>query len=247
MSDLTETTTEVFSIDDALDGLSRTELVAMRDAGAEVLNCQRVLRKTSSNIVGEVLKNQGTFFEWNHYPKGDAIDRETHSQYYYHAHPKPDRPGEHGHFHTFLRYGGMPTGVEPAPLQFPQKENKNRIGAHLIAVSMDKKGYAVKLFTTNRWVTDETWYDADQMARMIGRFEIDHTFPSWATNRWLSAMITLFRPQILHLLKCRDRTIADWTEQHPDTDVFEDRGLEVTSEMSINIDDQVAAVARALG
>ena len=93
-----------FNIDDALKGADtgRAELTVMRDAGTEVLNCQRVLRKTSSNIVGEILRNQGTFFEWNHYPKGDAIDRETHSQYYYHAHPKSDRPGEHGHFHNFL-------------------------------------------------------------------------------------------------------------------------------------------------
>ena len=43
---------------------------------------------------------------------------------------------------------------------FAQEENKNRIGAHVVAISMDKKGYASKMFTTNRWVTDETWYDA---------------------------------------------------------------------------------------
>lgn len=247
MNDLPEATSSDFAIDDALKGLTKTELTVMRDAGAEVLNCQRVLRKTSSNIVGEILRNQGTFFEWNHYPKGDAIDRETHSQYYYHAHPKSDRPGEHGHFHNFLRYGGMPAGMEPEKLDFPQKANKNRIGAHVVAISMDKKGYASKMFTTNRWVTDETWYDAAQMARMIGRFNIDHTFPSWATNRWLSAMIPLFRPQILHLLKLRDVAVADWRAKAPGTDVFEDRGLEVTSEMSINVDDQVAAIARALG
>lgn len=248
MSDVAQTSVDTtgFSLEPALAALPRDELETMRAAGEEVLNCQRVLRKTSSNVVGEILKNQGTFYQWNHYPKGDAIDWETHSQYYYHAHPKDERPGEHGHFHTFLRYQGMPSGVSPSTLTFPQKDNKNRIGAHVIAVSCDKKGYASKLFTTNRWVTDETWYPAAEMIRMIDRFEIDHTFPSWATNRWLSAVIKLFKPQIVHLLEHRDIAVTQWQSDNPEKDAFEDRTLEVTSELSVDADDQIKAVASFL-
>lgn len=226
----------------ALAQLPQSELKVMRDAGETVLNCQRVLRKTSSNVVGEVLRHQGTFYQWNHYPKGDAIDWETHSQYYYHAHPKDERPGEHGHFHTFLRYQGMPGGVEPQQVDPPQKANANRIGAHIVAVSCDKKGYASKLFTTNRWVTDETWYPAEQMVRMIDRFEIDHTFPSWATNIWLTGVIRLFRPQIRHLLEQRDLAVAAWQARFPDRDVFEDRELEITSELDVDVEAQMAAL-----
>ncbi len=230
----------------ALSQLARSELERMLAAGAEVLNCQRVLRKTSSNVVAELLRHQGTFYEWNHFPKGDAIDWDTHSQYYYHAHPKDERPGEHGHFHTFLRYAGMPAGVSPLPLDHPQSPNENRIGAHIIAVSMDKKGYGTKLFTVNRWVTDETWYPAPEVARMIERFEIDHTFPSWASNRWLSHVLILFKPQILSLLTQRDARIATWKARNPGTDVFEDRALEVTSECTIDVDRQIKAIKAAL-
>ncbi|MGY8993982.1 MAG: DUF6969 family protein, partial [Rhodospirillales bacterium] len=72
----------------------------MLKAGEEVKHIWEVLNRTSDNVVGEILRHQGTFFEWDHYPKGDAFDRETHSQYFYHAHPSPMSDMEHGHFHT---------------------------------------------------------------------------------------------------------------------------------------------------
>ncbi len=237
--------TPCFDLAAALAGRSRADLDRMRAAGEVVLNCQRVLRKTSSNVVGEVLRHQGTFYQWNHYPKGDAIDWETQSQYYYHSHPEAERPGEHGHFHTFLRYDGMPDGVEPAPVDPPQKANSARIGAHIAAVCCDRKGYATKLFTTNRWVTDETWYPAADMIRMIERFEIDHTFPSWATNVWLTHLMRLFDPQIRYLLERRDEAVAAWQGRYPDRDVFEDRDLEVTSELDIDVEAQMAVLRDA--
>ena len=88
------------------DLLSQQDLEEMWSAGQQVLNCYRVLAKSNDNIVGELLKGQGTFYEMDHYPPGDVFDSETNSQYYYHAH----RGGEHGHFHTFLRSDGMPAG-----------------------------------------------------------------------------------------------------------------------------------------
>lgn len=236
-----------FDLHRALAACAPEELEELRAAGAEVLECQRVLRKTSSNVVAEVLRHQGTFYQWTHYPKGDAIDWETQSQYYYHAHPKEERPGEHGHFHTFLRYQAMPPDVAPMPLAHPQAPSDNRVGAHLIALSMDKKGYAVKAFTTNRWVTDETWYSALDLARMLPRFRMDHTFPSWAANRWLSAAMVLFRPQILHLFAARDRIVAARAAADPARDVFEDRAFDVISELDIDVETQVAAIAHAMG
>lgn len=218
----------------------------MAAAGAEVAECYRVLEKVGSNIVAEILRGQDGFYEWNHYPEGDAVDWETHSQYYYHAHADDERPGEHGHFHTFLRYEGMPDGLDPAALDVPQTENEDRIGAHLVAVSMDAKGFPIRLFTVNRWVTDETWYAAADVAAMLPHFEMDHTHPSWATNRWLSAMLVLFRPQIVDLLEQRDAAVARWCDAHRDIDVFEDRSLEVISETAISVDKQIAAIRSAL-
>ena len=93
------------------DALPRARLEAMAEAAEVVVDCHRVLAKSGENMVSELLRGIETFYEWDHYPEGDIYDHETHSQYYYHAHPKEERPGEHGHFHTFLRPKGMPKGI----------------------------------------------------------------------------------------------------------------------------------------
>ncbi|MHA1544119.1 MAG: DUF6969 family protein, partial [Alphaproteobacteria bacterium] len=211
------------------------QLIAMHEAGAEVLECFRVLARAKSNTVAEVLRNQGEFLQWDHFPKGDVVDWETHSQYYYHAHTKEGRPGEHGHFHTFMRYKGMSKKLKPMALEIPQEDNDDRIGSHLIGISMDKKGFPIKLFTTNRWITDETWYTCEDVISMLDDFEIDHTYPSWATNRWLTGMVRLFRAQIEDLILKRDKKIKMWQKKHPGKDVFEDRDLEVLSQCKVSV------------
>lgn len=232
--------------DDLLNDYGREELEVMLAAGYEVRECMRVLYKVGLNVVGEILKGQGTFYEMQHYPKGDVFDPDTHSQYYYHAH-RPES-GEHGHFHTFLRAAGMPKGICPAPYsgQAPRPLGKDAL-SHIVAISMDRHGSPTHLFTTNRWVTGETWYRADDVIAMMDRFAIDHAWPSWPTNRWITAMLQLFRPQIVHLLQERDRVVAEWAQRHPDRDVYEDRELEITSMMPISIDEQIAALERHLG
>ena len=101
--------------------LPLAQLQAMRLAGREILEMYRVLKKVELNIVGEVLLdalNKGeTFYEFNHYPDDDVYDRETHAQYYYHAHRS--ETGEHGHFLCFLRPRGMPAGVSPSNIPRP--------------------------------------------------------------------------------------------------------------------------------
>jgi Domain of unknown function (DUF6969) len=223
------------------------QLIAMHEAGAEVLECFRVLAKAKSNTVAEVLRNQGEFLQWDHFPKGDVVDWESHSQYYYHAHTKAGRPGEHGHFHTFMRYKGMSKKLKPMALEIPQEDNDDRIGSHLIGISMDKKGFPIKLFTTNRWITDETWYTGEEVISMLGDFEIDHTYPSWATNRWLTGMVRLFRAQIEDLILKRDKKIKMWQKKHPGKDVFEDRDLEVLSQCKVSVEEQIRGLEKALG
>lgn len=226
-----------------LASLPRDRLTRMHAAGLEVRECHRVLGKGGLNIVGEVLKGQGTFYQLNHYPKGDVFDRDTQSQYYYHAH----RDGEHGHFHTFLRAPGMPPGLHPVPdakgRDWPRGDQAL---AHIVAVSMDKLGFPLRLFTTNRWVTGETWYDAPAIIAMLDRFEIDHAYPSWPTNRWITAMLRLFHPQVVALLKARDAGLAAHRAAHPGVDVYEDKALEVISEMAIDVEAQIAAIEAAL-
>ena len=227
-----------------LGRLPRARLEAMHAAGAEVLECLRVLDKAGLDLVSEVLRGQGTFYELEHYPSDDVFDRDTHAQYYYHAHRGA---AEHGHFHTFLRAPGMPTGV--APVSYSGEEvwpEGDESISHLIAISMDAFGRPVSLFAVNRWVSAEAWYPAEDVIRMLDRFAIDHAFPSWPVNRWIRAMLQLFRPQIEALVRHRDVVVDAWRHSHPDSDVFEDRRLDVTGEFVVSIDAQIAAVEAAL-
>lgn len=227
------------------EDLGRERLLRMREAGREVQECYRVLEKVDANVVGEILKGQGTFYEWDHYPEGDVYDHETHAQYYYHAH-RPEE-GEHGHFHTFVRRDGIPEEIKPiensGETQWPMGDD---VICHIIAISMDKRGYPTHLFTTNRWVTGENWYAAEDAISLIDSFAIDHAFPSWPANRWISAMVALFRPQIVDLVRRRDKRIEAWRAEHPGLDVFEDRELEITSIASISVNQQIKQIERAL-
>ena len=228
-----------------LDSLFRAQLETMAEAGAEVLECFRVLKKGGLNIVGECLKDQGTFYEFDHYPSGDVYDEETHAQYYYHAHR--GIAGEHGHFHTFLRQGAIPEDVKPVPYSGEAKwpEGSDAV-CHLVAISMDVYGFPIGLFSTNRWVTDEVWYAAEDVIAMLDRFEIDHAHPSWPVNRWISAMFVLFRPEIEGLIVHRDASIAAWRAARPGVDVFEDRDLEVTGEVRISVKERIEQLSALL-
>jgi hypothetical protein len=225
--------------------LALTRLRDMVDAGTQVKDALRALDKAGANAVGQCLANQGTFYELDHYPEGDVYDDEFASQYYYHAHREDQ--DEHGHFHTFLRAKAMPKRIKPAPYDGDSKRPLGKDAlCHFVAISMNGPGLPTGLFTTNRWVTDETFYAAQDTIDMLDRFKIDHTFPCLATNNLISAMLRLFRPQIEDLLHQRDEIIANWAADHPDVDVYEDRDLELTSHTSIDIDKQIAAVNRAI-
>ncbi|MDD2919518.1 hypothetical protein [Rhodoferax sp.] len=231
---------------DDLHDLTTDELLAMRAAGQDVMACYRVLDKGGLNVVGEMLRGQGEFIELNHFPDDDVFDRDSQSQYYYHAHRGLD--GEHGHFHTFVRQPGMPEGMVPVVCQAsePWPQGTDAL-CHLIAISMNAYGFPTGLFTTNRWVTDEAWYSAADAARLLARFRIDHAAPSWPVNRWISAMFVLFRPQMASLLMQRDVTVANWAARHPAADVFEDRALDITSAMPISVEQQISRVEALLG
>ena len=112
---------------------------------------------------------------------------------------------------------------------------------------MDRHGFPIGMFSTNRWVTAENWFAADDVIAMLDRFVIDHAFPSWPVNRWITAMVVLFRPTIEALLRERDAALRAWQTKHPQRDVFEDRELEIMSQARISIDDQIAAVRAAIG
>jgi len=223
--------------------LPRETLEGMAEAGVQIFECYRLLAKHGENIVGEVLKGQGTFYEYDHCPAGDVYDPETHSQYYYHAH----RTGEHGHFHAFLRDHGMPNGLRPIEqTRAAFMDERDDKLSHLIAISMNQAGFPIALFTTNRWVTADNWYVADDVIAMLDSFRMDMAYPSLPVNIWINNMFSLFRPQIEELIRMRDAKIAGWAETHRDQDVFEDRELSITSVRKISVERQLGRVHKAL-
>jgi hypothetical protein len=152
----------------------------------------------------------------------------------------------------------MPSGVAPLllpelavadvtalpPQAAPLKRGERDEVSHLIAIAIDIRGEPIRLFTTNRWVTGETWYRAEDVTRMLDRFVIAEREPSVVLNRWIGAMIHLFHPQIAALLQARDETVMAWRRRRR-THVFEDPRLEITSSLDIQLDTQLALVDRA--
>jgi Domain of unknown function (DUF6969) len=211
--------------------LGEGELEIMAEAGRAVLAATRALARARHNIVSALLADAEAFYQWDHHPPGDAIDRTTGAQYFYHAHPPDPAFPEHGHFHCFMRSaaGDARPGL-----------------CHLVAISMDAAGEPTRLFTVNRWVTGESWLPAARLAPLLARFAVRRAGPSAPVDRWISGMLGLFGPQIRALQRERDRRFAAWRRRHPGQDAFEDRGLEVIGALEIAVPAQIAAVNRAL-
>ncbi len=224
-----------------LTGLSPGAVLAMRTAALEISECYRVLSRGGLNVVGELLRGHEAFFEDDHYPSGDVFDAETGSQYYYHAHRGIEL--EHGHFHTFLRGKGLLPDCRAAGVQADDPEvPKNSQLVHLVGISMDPWGFPMALFATNRWVTGETWLGADEIEPLLANFDIDHAWPSWPVNRWMSAMLVLFRPQVMALLRQRDELIEQWRARYPAQNPYEDTRLEMTGWVPVAPDRQTLAL-----
>jgi hypothetical protein len=202
--------------------------------------------------------------DWRHFPEGDGYDPASHAQYFYHHHPETAEPAyarrgeprEFGHFHLFLRAAGMPPGLSPLLLpelavanapaarqSAPQKRGAHDEVCHLVAIALDSRGEPIRLFTTNRWVTGETWYGAEDVIRMLDRFRLHRDGGSSALlNCWLTALVRLFQPEISALLRRRDRTITEWRWRRRGN-AFEDERLEITSVLDIDLEARLAAAA----
>ena len=243
------------------NALPREQLDSMAAAGERVVECDRALAEGGTDVVAEVLRGHGEFRDWDHYPPGNVYDSRSNSLFYYHAHPYHAHPAmrrddEHGHFHTFLRAEGMPSGVEPAPLPVLQlgqagmlielPEGSHDGLCHMIGIAMSPAGVPIRLFTTNRWVTGETWYAADDVITLLDCFLMDSDKPAPPVNVWTTNMVRLFRPQIEELVRERDRAVSGCQDEYPYTNANEDPELEITSALAISVEDQITRVTKAL-
>lgn len=231
-----------------LGGLSEEQLEGMHDAAATVLQAEAELAGAGTSVVAEMLRGQGDFLVWERYPKGDVFDHANSSHYFYHAHdPAEMADGENGHFHLFVR----PLTIAPdlVPVRMggtdPLPEPDDRF-VHVGGISVDAFGRPIRLFTTNAWVTNETCYRAEDVIPLLDHFAIRVPRPNPAVNAWVSAMVRLYRPQLEGLLRLRDAVLSDWASSHPAEDVLQDRRLQITSEIPVDITGQIAAIETAL-
>ncbi len=119
--------------------------------------------------------------------------------------------------------------------------------SHLVAVSVDGGGRPIALFTTNRWVTGETWFEAADIARLLPRFAFGEDGPFALVSRWLAAVLRLLRPHIVQLVQERDEKVMDWRRRASrNLHVFDDRRLEVVVTRAIDFAAELATV-RGLG
>lgn len=233
-----------------LASLPRERLEDMHDAAALALRCEAALRASGMSVVTEMLRGGADqFVVWDRYPADGIHDGATHSQYFYHAHDAAEMAdGEHGHFHLFLRGEAFPQPPAPWPSVGARVGwSPNESFVHLAAISVDANGRPLRVFTTNRWVTDETMARCEDVIAVLDRFVIGAAFPNLAVSDWLNAMARLYRPQIEGLLRLRDAAILDFLAAHPDGAGLEDRRLQNVSEIDIDIPAQIAAIEAALG
>jgi hypothetical protein len=207
----------------------------------QVLEAQRLMTsKKGNNVLHYVLKRKPCFERMSHYPKGDRIDHKTGSQYFYHCHREHYERTEHGHFHCFLRYKHIPKRIKPAPLPDWDRYMDNPM-THLIAIGMNQLGQPIRLFTVNRWVTSEIWYNSEHTERFLKRYKMTLTDdPYWQLlDKWVEGVIHLFKPQILWLHQERDRTMQQHQVINCVENPYMDQDLEELSEISIDLKRQI--------
>jgi len=166
---------------------------------------QLAARKSSLCVAS--LAGAASFEEWRHYPLNDASDRQHATEFYYHAHARPERlADEHGHFHVFAR------------------TNRGRDFHHLVGISLNPFGVPTRLFLTNRWVTGESWVDAARITPLVTRFDCQVSGRLAPVAAWVTAMIRLYEQEILALHQQRQawalrgvKSISDQRKRLSDT------------------------------
>lgn len=229
-----------------LPALTRWRKTKMLGYAEQVLTSQQQMTtSTGKNILHHTLQKKRRHKRMDHYPKGDRIDHQTGAQYFYHCHRENIESAEHGHFHCFLRYKRIPKRVKPTPLSDWNKYIDNPM-THIIAIAMDRFGQPIRLFTVNRWVTSEIWYDAIHTPNFVRRFNMTLADdPYWQVlDQWVDGMLHLFSPQIAWLHHQRDTAIQHHYLHNSNENVYENREVEELSEISIDLKTQIQWLLR---
>lgn len=212
----------------------------LKRAEQVLVNHHQMISPPGRNILHHTLQHHDQHIRFQHYPKGDRIDKKTGGQYFYHCHREDTLSEEHGHFHCFIRQYGIPSYIKPKVLPDWDKYQQNPM-THLVAIAMNRLGQPIRLFTVNRWVSEETWYSSPNMSRLLKRFKMTlPEDPHWTfLDQWIEGMLHLFAPQITWLHQARDAHMIEYARQDASDNVYENRAYEEISSISIDLASQI--------
>lgn len=197
-------------------------------AAAELVAATLEMAESGRTLMQRVVPDDG-FRVWDHYPSDDAVDRTSGARWFYHAHPPEEREGgEHGHFHLFLDRDAFGDQAPVAGPVAPAPGDARVV--HIAGLKIDLAGVPTHLFTVNRWVTDEWLFDAQDILRRLPGFDLGEANGDPLVNRWLTAAVAAFEPEIARILAERDRAIAGAAPAF-----FEDREAEVLSSIPVDL------------
>lgn len=212
------------------------------DAAHTVIETITQMAQEQRPLMLRVLPDDGESHFWKHYPKGDARDAKTRSRWYYHVHAPGSRDeGEHGHFHLFLHRTQLPKGLEPKVWP-PQGEDCKAHVTHLVGLSIDTVGIPRAWFTVNRFVTNEFLFPADVMIEHLPDFNVDETKEDDLVNRFVTAMVALYREEIAELLRQRDARHVELVAKHGEKGYEKESGVEVLSQIPIDLDAKISSL-----
>ena len=215
---------------------------APADAPRRLLEAYAGLARRGAHLFGDLLCDT-ILSQWAHYPEDDAIDRDSGFQWFYHSHAPEDRSpsSEHGHIHLFARRGLWSRRLASArEKQFLKLTGgvQEPVGTrHLLAISFDVKGIPTSMFTVNSWVTGDRMLSAGLTAELLENLTLDTGHG--AVDAVIECLVAMYRGEIRQLLDRRDEVLSGGRE----LDVLEDHGLEVLSEIRIDVDEKLQSAS----
>ncbi|MEM6859055.1 MAG: hypothetical protein AAF559_14415 [Pseudomonadota bacterium] len=215
--------------------------MTQEDAALTVIETITTMAAEQKPLMLRVVPEEGATF-WTHYPKGDARSASCKARWYYHVHAEGDRDAdEHGHFHLFLHRTQLPEGLEPKVWP-PLREDAKAHVTHLIGLSINTQGIPRAWFATNRYITNEFLYPADIMIAHLPAFNVDDTKEDDLVNRFVTAMVALYREEIADLLRRRDQ-MQELLAADIGEDAYEKAsGVDVLAQIPIDLDAKLSAL-----
>ena len=210
-------------------------------AARRLLETYTGLAQRGAHLFGDLLSD-ATPKQWAHYPDDDALDHASGFQWFYHSHAPEEQTqtSEHGHIHLFARrrlwsrrlrstreqkFASLAEGMSMAPNT-----------RHLLGIGFDAKGVPMSIFTVNSWVTGDLMLSAGLTSELLDGLRLDTGHA--AIDAVIQSVLAMHRAEIRQLLQRRDEVLFG-----REGDVLADHGLEVLSEIKIDVDAKLECIA----